>query len=479
MKIAIIESVAAAPHLETSGEIALSLNKKNKVSFFWAGYALPWNDWDLDFYRKFLGGSYENKIIKFKEALLNQGIQIDEPNFKLNYDKLYKWSDKFQGDLKLLKKYKYDNVYLGAGAASSIISFLKNENVNTDKYRKEIRNLLFSSAIVYERTKKYLTVNKFNRIYTFNNRFATCYPIICAANNLNIKTIRHERGSDISKYELYEKDVHNMELTKKSFDNYWKKNKKFNKISKSKKYFLNKRIGVNGNNKSSKSYISDQIKGYLPELPKNKRIVTFFTSRDYEKASIVDMEFNQFKVFKKFKKIINKFNDIHLVIRVHPSLSDKKSYDDDDWMKYSNKNTTVIQSYEKFDTYSLLFKSDIVVTYTSSIIVESAYIGLPSVSLGEFWWTGLKIVEEPKNSNILNKILSKNYVFRKPNKLNCLKIANYFLNYGIKFKYYSPETLTKGKLMGKYISWKPDYLIFLEKIGFINLLKNLFNLFSK
>ena len=192
MKIAIIESVAAAPHLETSGEIALSLNKKNKVSFFWAGYALPWNDWDLDFYRKFLGGSYENKIIKFKEALLNQGIQIDEPNFKLNYDKLYKWSDKFQGDLKLLKKYKYDNVYLGAGAASSIISFLKNENVNTDKYRK-IRNLLFSSAIVYERTKKYLTVNKFNKIYTFNNRFATCYPIICAANNLNIKTIRHER----------------------------------------------------------------------------------------------------------------------------------------------------------------------------------------------------------------------------------------------------------------------------------------------
>ena len=61
-------------------------------------------------------------------------------------------------------------------------------------------------------------------------------------------------------------------------------------------------------------------------------------------------------------------------------------------------------------------------------------------------WTGLKIVEEPKNSNNLSKILSRNYVFRKPNKLNCLKIANYFLNYGIKFKYYSPETLTKENL---------------------------------
>ena len=473
MKIAIIESVAAAPHLETSGEIALSLKKKNKVSFFWAGYALPWNDWDLGFYLKLLGGSYENKINKFKEVLSDQGVQIDEPNLKINYNKLYKWSDKFQGDLKLLKKYKYDNIYLGAGAASSIISFLKNENVNTDKYRKEIRNLLFSSAIVYERTKKYLIENKFDKIYTFNNRFATCYPIICAANNLNIKTIRHERGSDISKYELYEKDVHNMELTKKSFDNYWKKNKKFNKILKSKKYFLNKRIGVDGNNKSSKSYISNQIKGYLPELPKNKRIVTFFTSRDYEKASIVDMEFNQFKVFKKFKKTINKFNDVHLVIRVHPSLSDKKSYDDDDWMKYSNKNTTVIQSYEKFDTYSLLFKSDIVVTYTSSIIVESAYFGLPSISLGEFWWTGLKIVEEPRSINKLKKMLSKGYVFKKRDKKGCLKIANYFLNFGIKFKYYFPISETRGKFLGEYLTWKPKFLTILEKNKFFNIVKNL------
>ena len=192
MKIAIIESVAAAPHLETSGEIALSLKKKIKSLFLgWICLTLEWLG--SSFYLKLLGGSYENKIIKFKEVLSNRGIQIDEPNLNINYNKLYKWSDKFQGDLKLLKKYKYDNIYLGASAASSIISFLKNENVNTDKYRKEIRNLLFSSAIVYERTKKYLTENKFNKIYTFNNRFATCYPIICAANNLNIKTIRHEK----------------------------------------------------------------------------------------------------------------------------------------------------------------------------------------------------------------------------------------------------------------------------------------------
>lgn len=478
MKIAIIESVASSPHLETAGEVALSLKKKNKVHFFWAGYNLPWNDWDLPLYLKIFGGSYKKKVDKFKNSLSKNGIEIDEPLININYKKIHIWSNNFRGNLSSLKKYKYDDNHLGAGAASSIISYLKNEKVNTKKYNKEIYHLLFSAAIVYERAKSYLNENNFSRIYTFNNRFATCYPIICAANKLQIKTIRHERGSTLKKYELYKKDVHNLELTKKNFDYYWRKNTKLNKVIKSRKYFYNKIKGVITSDRHSSSYITDQIKGYLPKLPK-KRIITFFTSRDYEKASIVDMEFDQFKAFKKFNKVANKFKDIHLVIRVHPSLSNKKSYDDDEWMKFSNSSTTVIKSYEKYDSYSLLFKSDIVFTYTSSIIVESSFFGLPSVSLGEFWWSGLGIVEEPKSSKDLRKILSKKKKFRKSNMLNCLKIANYFLNYGIKFKYYSPQTWTNGKFLGKNISWKPDYIIFLEKIGFINLIKKLFHIFSK
>ena len=79
MKIAIIESVASSPHLETAGEVALSLKKKNKVHFFWAGYNLPWNDWDLPLYLKIFGGSYKKKVDKFKNSLSKNGIEIDEP----------------------------------------------------------------------------------------------------------------------------------------------------------------------------------------------------------------------------------------------------------------------------------------------------------------------------------------------------------------------------------------------------------------
>ena len=66
-----------------------------------------------------------------------------------------------------------------------------------------------------------------------------------------------------------------------------------------------------------------------------------------------------------------------------------------------------------------MFKSDIVITYTSSIIVEAAYFDKPSISLGNFWWSGRNITEEPENNYQLKKMLDKNYKFKK-NKQNSM-----------------------------------------------------------
>lgn len=465
MKILIIESIAATPHLETAGEIALNLNKKNHdVTFAWIGHELPWNDWQLGIIAKIFGGSYEKKVKKFKKIISRKGIKIEKSNISIDLDKIYNWSKKFNGNLDELKNYKYDGSKLGAGVASSLISHFRKLDLNLDKNKNKVRDLLNASAIVYERTKKILKKNNPKKIYTFNNRFATCYPIICAAYKLKIKTIRHERGSDLYKYEIYEKDVHNLNYTKKKFLSYWKNNNDKKKIDKAVKYYNDKvkrKLKINGLNSI---YTKNQIKNNLPTLPKDKRIVTFFTSRDYEKASIVNMEFNQFKEFKEFKKVVDKFKDIHLVVRVHPNLDDKISDDDHQWLKFKDDKTTIIKSYEKYDTYALMFKSDIVVTYTSSIIVESSFFGKPSISIGKFWWSGLKIVDEPKSNYELQSLLKKNYVFKKKKITNFLIIANYFLNFGNRYIFYKPITLTKGKFLGEILTWKSSLILFVEKI---------------
>ncbi len=464
MKIFLIESVAATPHLETSGEIAIRLKKEgHDVSFYYIGNNLPWNDWDLTFIAKFLGGSFDKKIIKFCELLKKNKIKIGDNNIKVNKEKVYNWSKKFDGNLEQLKKYKYDGSILGSSVASSLISQVHDVNVDVENNINKVSNLLYSSALIYERCKKLIIKNRPDKIFTFNNRFATTYPIICAAKKLKINICIHERGSDISKFEIYPKDAHNINLIQKKILFYWRNNKDKNKFKNANNYFLKKKQGKNFNKKNLVNYKKNQIKNYLPILPTNKRIVSFFTSRDYEKASIVDQEFNQKKYFEKFKKIIKKFNDIHLVIRVHPTFGNLKSDDDKEWSKHKSKNVTVITSQEKVDSYALMMRSDIVATYTSSIIVEAAYFGKPSISIGHFWWNGMNIVEEPKTESELKKILNKNYKFKKKNKIGCLKVSNYFLNYGIKYKYYSPISNSKGKFLGQILTWKPHIIQNIEK----------------
>ena len=471
MKYAIVESIAATPHIETSGEIALRLkDNKKKVIFYWAGYNLMWNEWQLNTLKKFLGGSYEQKVKKFIELLEEKNIEIERENFDIDDFKIYSWAKNFNGNLSQLKKYKYENANLGVSVASSIISYYQNTEIDLKKNFLKVQDLLYSSCLVYERTKKFILKNKPKKIFTFNNRFATSYPIICAAEKFNVDIIRHERGSTIKKFELYKNNVHDLDYIKKQISYYWKINKSKSRERKAKKYFINKFNKKIIKNDQYIVFSKDQIKNYLPDLPKDKRIVSFFTSRDYEKASIINMNFDQIKVFKEFKSVIYKINDVHLVVRVHPDPTNKTK-DDEEWLKYSDKNTTIIKSNQKFDSYALINKSDIVTSYTSSIIVESAFIGKPSISLGNFWWSNQKILEEPKSFSELKKMLSKDYFFKKRSKKGCLKIANYFLNYGIKYKYYNPINATNGLFLGKYLTWKSKFIIFLEKFNFFRIIK--------
>ena len=91
MKILIIESVAATPHIETSGEIALRLKEQgHDVNFNWVGFDLPWTDWDLSPVAKMIGGSYEKKINKFSKILIEKNITVDKFDFPINQNKISK-----------------------------------------------------------------------------------------------------------------------------------------------------------------------------------------------------------------------------------------------------------------------------------------------------------------------------------------------------------------------------------------------------
>ena len=97
------------------------------------------------------------------------------------------------------------------------ISKFKNINFDTKYEINKVRQLLHSSALVYERAKDKILEMRPDKIFTFNNRFATTYPIICAAKKFNVNINIHERGSDINKFEIYPNDAHDINEIKKKY----------------------------------------------------------------------------------------------------------------------------------------------------------------------------------------------------------------------------------------------------------------------
>ena len=150
----------------------------------------------------------------------------------IHYQKLIKikdWSNKFDGNLNNLKKYSYNGQKFGLGVSSSLISFFHESSFNTDKHKRIVKKGLISSAIIYERSLDLIRKIKPNYIITFNNRFATSLPIILAAKKTKTKIIRHERGSSFKKYEMFEKDIHDLDYRADNVQKYWRKEKNLKK----------------------------------------------------------------------------------------------------------------------------------------------------------------------------------------------------------------------------------------------------------
>ena len=477
MKTIIIESIWSKPHLETAGEISLQLKKKgDNVSFAWVGSDLFWNEWDIPNFLKILGCDPDKRIKTFQKILINKKINIINFNHNYKSNNIKKWAAKFNGNINDLKNFKYKNQPLGMGAASSLITFYNNKNPNLNIIIRKVRELLCTSALIYEKSLNIISEYKPDRIITFNNRFASSLPIILAAENKKVKILRHDRGSNYKKYFLYKFDINDPRNFKNIFK-IWNKNKNKNKINIAKNYFKKKFDGT-FKDEVNKNFTKNQIKGSLPNLPKSKKIITYYTSTEYEQAAYLKLKYNQLRTFKIFNKILKKEKNVHLVIRVHPSLS---SINDKTWNNFKDNNTTIISSVSKIDSYELMKKSDLVCGYSSRIVLESAFLKIPTICFKDFGW--------PKNMGILygdkKNIILKNFRMSQTKKIKynlnkILAVSHFYSTYGTEYKFFMAEPNNKGKFLNDNLEWKSPLILFLQKLYFDKLffyMKKIYRLF--
>ena len=126
---------------------------------------------------------------------------------------------------------------------------------------------------------------------------------------------------NFKKYYLYKFDI-NDPRNFKNIEIDWKQNKDKKKFKIANNFFK-KKFNKSFRDEVNKNFTTNQIKNLLPDLPKNKKIITYYTSTEYEVDAYVRLKYEQLKIFKIFYKYINSLQNVHLVIRIHPSLSKK------------------------------------------------------------------------------------------------------------------------------------------------------------
>jgi len=467
MHYLIAESIPAKPHLETSGELALRLRDQgHTVSFVWLGNDLPWSDWSLPWFTKLLGCSMPRRVSRFQRILRDHHIQILSsvtiPSSCCN--ELRHWAYAFDSDSDGLRVYSFRGAQLGMGALSSLISLTGYSAYAAELDLSRVRRCLLSAAIVYKRTQIALSI-KPDVLITFNGRFATCKPIIEAATAAGIPVLRHERGSTFTRYAVFNDSIHDHENIRSRIVDSWSSANPVARTDLAHEYFLRRRNreGINWY-----SFTDAQQPGLIPPKSPLKRRLVYFSSSDDEYEAITEAFNpgpwpNQLQAVFALIRIAANFDDIEVVVRLHPHLVKKSASERQRWLVLKAFNLCLVTPGDKIDSYALMDSADIVVTYGSTIGMEAAYAGKPSILIGPGSYAGSEAIYQPCSEDELEALLALRPIPPKDQK-HCLPYGFYYSTFGELFEHYRPVSLSEGTFLGKRLGWDPGWLYWFRKL---------------
>lgn len=467
----VIESFAYTPHLETAGEIAIRQAREDKITAF--SYIDCDNpNCEIPLMNILLGASNRLKFEQIASILSQQNIQIIKPvelaKTIINDIELFALSQ--PSNLEELKNLTYKNARLGLGIASSLISRTGEPYVDLNLYRSLLRRYMRASAFTYESAYQIIKHHSPATVITFNNRFACSKPISEVCKHLKIPLLIHDRGADYRRFSLYTQSCHNFAYIRQRIREIWQNGGQDREIA-AQSFFERKR---KGDGISWKSFIDAQERGNFPERQLQRRLV-YFSSSDDEFASIEDLI--EQPLFKSQRDAINFLikwvssqPDTELVIRVHPHLREKSKVDRDWWDNLTGANVLTITADSSVDSYALADSADIVISYGSTMGIEAAYFGKPSILLGDSTYRGFGCTYEPNSLSELIELIGNKDLPILPSE-NALPYGFYSVTHGELYEYYKPTSLFSGLFMGVELSYEMQWVRWLKRTKLFTFVK--------
>lgn len=382
-----------------------------------------------------------------------------------------------------LKKYSFERVDVGQAAYSSYIALSRDQDLEGRLAKWSLRKLLATSETLVVWSRMTISKYKIKEAILYNGRQNQYRPLLRVAqqNNLVIEVMEFSGQHSGCVYVFKNQLPQDLDVLNEAIQACWLK---FMAEAEqcARNYYSYKRSG--GVINDSKAYVIGQKKGMLPPgWDFKKHNIAIFNSSEDEFAALggeydKTLYKNQTEAITKICESLCNDPNIFIWLRIHPNLKDVK------WefaarlqkLKYKYKNLHVIPGNSPVSSYSLLDACSTAVSFGSTMGIEAAYWGKPSILLGRCIYERLGSVYTPSSHDEVLKLLQKRDLQPLPLE-GTYKVALFWSKGGHSLPLFTGDRSKgfrfSGEIFSKNLKESSTYAVgkFLEKIilgDFIN-----------
>lgn len=398
------------PHVKTSISILESLAANGFPCFYLQnGFGLfP------QFGKPYFGKSSKlNKVlldsINVKEIVVEEDktkvMFISEIDKNLMYMNLMKVNNG-----KELSNLSFGDFDFGYAILSTICSMYGKGDISKELIQRVGPKVLKSYIETFNFMHYYLQKFRIKFLVVFNGRFVNEKAAVSAAKHLGIRIIYHEASRNNS-FVISCFSPHSINGYKKLADALTL-NIDSEDISKDSTSWYKSRI--TGANPDSAHFQSkwDYFDGVSSQdSVASKRISIFTTSDDEYLGLSVDWDLPQKQSQREWITSIAEIalkHDYEVILRLHPNLKTKSKSLQKEWMQLANiEGIAIIGFADRYNSYSLVMSSDLIVTCGSTIAMEAGFLGKPVLSVGTGIYDALNAVKKVQDLDLVADILAR------------------------------------------------------------------------
>jgi len=275
--------------------------------------------------------------------------------------------------------------------------------------RRWVEASLESFAYAYDQVWEVVRQRRSTCLVVFNGRFLHDAAAHAAAESHGLPVLSFDFGGNDTDYDLTRDATHDwsalQDRMKKLYSS-WDENERDEVGS---RWFEDRR---HHEDKRNARFVESQVVGRGVELPRDKRIVVFFSSSGDEISELdVDWEkffYGQPGALAAVAQICRESKDTFLVVRTHPHKRMKARLDVEDWHKAVETAgpDMHLDEWSDVDSYTLMDLADVVVTFGSTTGVEAAYAKKPVIVLGPSAYDELECAANPSSAHDLRVLIS-------------------------------------------------------------------------